>query len=217
MAISKRPALGKSATKAAMQLSKKKKPVTAKKNSSKITTSKHTARSFSDSRYIKGNYRIMNRNKCINTEPLIQYDSSIEYNFIRILENPTINKLIHRWGRETVMIPYFLYDSGKKQMRRHIYKMDFYIEIPSSKGYMRRILVEIKDDNNIRMYKDYITKGLKPQQGRKSASNYLYELEFFNKNVAKWEATKAFVKRNAGYEFYILGKNDIKMNTLPFL
>lgn len=166
---------------------------------SKIFTLNHKRRS-SSSKYHQGMYRVQDRARCINKTSMVEYKSMLELVFLKKVEK---KKIFKRWGIETFIIPYKLMGKTRR------YFMDFYLEIENKDGSLRRILVETKDDRNIESYQLYKTKGISPKQGRKSASNYKYEIEQFMMNVAKWEATERFVQNHPGFEFYIWGKSDI--------
>ena len=159
----------------------------------------HKRRS-SSTKYYQGYYRVMDKTRCINRSAFVEYKSMLELVMIKKLEG---KKYIKRWGIETFVIPY------KLKGKNHRYFMDFYIEIENKDGSLRKILIETKDDKNIQSYRLFKAKGITPKQGKKSASNWKYEIEDFLRNVAKWEATERFVASHPGFEFYIWGKDDI--------
>ena len=112
--------------------------------------------------------------------------SSWEIKFMNWCDN---NSQVLFWNSEEVKIPYICSTDNK----RHMYHMDFRIQIKNKEGNLKTYLVEIKP----------LMQTLPPKYPGKQTKRYLNESLTFMKNQSKWDAAKAYA-RDRGWEFVVL-------------
>lgn len=105
-------------------------------------------------------------------------------------QNPNILK----WCSEEVVIPYKSPIDG----RWHRYFPDFLIQVKTKDGDTDTILIEVKP------YKE--TK--EPAKRKRITKNYLYEVQTFGINSAKWKAAEEFCA-DRKWKFMILTEKEL--------
>ena len=140
----------------------------------------------------KGKYKPINRKKYKGDPDNIIYRSLWERKFMVYCDT---NPSIMEWGSEEIIIPYISPIDGK----RHRYFPDFYIKTDNNDKF----LVEVKPKAQTR-----------PPKKRKKTSRYIYEMNTWGVNQAKWEAADNVCKRN-GWKFIILTEDHL--NTHKFM
>ena len=141
-------------------------------------------------RYHQGHFLPKNKEKYKGKYP-IYFRSSWEKKYMAWCDR---NPSIVNWGSESAVVRYF--DPVSKRTRRYL--IDFTMVIKDKNGNLKKYFVEIKP------YKET----LKPEKGRKSDKNFLYESLTFAKNTAKWAAAEKFAK-GKGAKFIILTENEL--------
>lgn len=139
----------------------------------------------------KGLYNPLNDQKYRGTRPII-YRSGLELSFFRWCDR---NERVLQWGSESVVIPYI----SPKDGRMHRYFVDNVLILQTDKGN-KKFLVEIKPEKQT----------MPPSQSvRKSKKNLLFEQITWAINSSKWDAAKAWCKKN-GFEFVILTEKQLR-------
>jgi hypothetical protein len=105
-------------------------------------------------------------------------------------QNPNILK----WCSEEVIIPYKSPIDG----RWHRYFPDFLIQVKTKEGNIDTILIEVKP------FKE--TK--EPTKRKRITKNYLYEVQTFGINSAKWKAAEEFCA-DRKWQFMILTEKEL--------
>lgn len=105
-------------------------------------------------------------------------------------QNPNILK----WCSEEVIIPYKSPIDG----RWHRYFPDFLIQVKTKEGNIDTILIEVKP------FKE--TK--EPAKRKRITKNYLYEVQTFGINSAKWKAAEEFCA-DRKWQFMILTEKEL--------
>lgn len=123
----------------------------------------------------------------------IIYRSSWELRFMNYCDK---NNSILEWNSEEVIIPYRSPIDGKT----HRYYVDFYCKLKNKNGIVEKILVEIKPKKFCRQPKQ--------PKNKRSRKGYLNELKQWGINTAKWDAAKAWSKKN-GMKFVILTEDTL--------
>lgn len=141
--------------------------------------------------YRQGIFRPVNDNKYKGSRPIV-YRSGLELNFFRWCDR---NTNVLQWGSESVVIPYISPVDGKM----HRYFVDAVLHLAVNGG-TRKYIVEIKPS------KQTIPPSTKYN---KKPSTRLYEQIRWARDQAKWEAAKAWSKKQ-GYEFSILTEKDLQ-------
>jgi hypothetical protein len=141
----------------------------------------------------KGRYSPKNPQKYKGDVKNIIYRSSWELKFMIYCDN---NVNILEWGSEEIFIPYISPADGKK----HRYFPDFYIKTKSKTGEIKKYLVEVKPE--------YQVRGPKVQQRR--TKQYINEVITYAVNQAKWKAAKEFCNDHL-WEFIILTEKELKV------
>jgi hypothetical protein len=142
-------------------------------------------------KYIQGIYTPTNPKKYTGSVPII-YRSSLELKSFRYLDN---NPNILSWGSESVVIPYV----SPKDGRVHRYFVDLVASLKDRTGIIKKILIEVKPENQTKPPKFSIKK--KPQ-------TVLYEKIQYAVNLSKWEAARKWSKEK-GYTFLILNEKHL--------
>ena len=119
------------------------------------------------------------------------YRSSWELKFFRWCDN---NPNVVEWSSESVVVPYTSPIDG----RAHRYFVDNVVKIKEGNEIIK-YLIEIKPKRQT----------IKPtSHGNKKKSTILYESLSYVKNIAKWEAAKAWCAKR-GYKFQILTEDHL--------
>lgn len=105
-------------------------------------------------------------------------------------QNPNILK----WCSEEVIIPYKSPIDG----RWHRYFPDFLIQVKTKEGNIDTILIEVKP------FKE--TK--EPAKRKRITKNYLYEVQTFGINSAKWKAAEEYCA-DRKWQFMILTEKEL--------
>lgn len=108
---------------------------------------------------------------------------------------------IEGWGSETVVVRY-LYEVDNKV---HRYFTDFYVEIRTKSGELRKMILEYKPFSQTKP----------PQQSKKNPNHWKKRKRFvteqltYIKNRNKWSAANQWAKDN-GMDFYVITEKDTK-------
>lgn len=153
-----------------------------------------------DERYKQGFFTPINKQKCINKDPII-YRSSYEMFIMLFLDK---KETVLEWGSETHDIWYELpcevtpkYPTGKRPAK---YIMDFYVKTNGVDGKIRKYLLEFKPERQT--VKPTVSKN-------KKRSTVLYENLTWAKNTLKWEAAKKWCAARGDYTFLIVTEKNI--------
>lgn len=139
-------------------------------------------------KFSQGLFKLKNPEKYIGQKNPI-YRSSWEFAFMTFLDN---NPGIQQWASECVKIPYRDPLTG----RQTVYVPDFLIHYIDKNQRAHAELVEIKPMN---------------QTLREKVGSNPYNQAQWIKNLAKWEAARAWA-RNHGVSFRIINETDIFHN-----
>lgn len=142
-------------------------------------------------RYLQGKYKPTNPQKYQGNPYDIVYRSSWELVAFKFCDN---TPEIAGWSSETIVIPYESPLDGKM----HRYFMDLAIWARQPDGTLKKYLVEIKPESQVR----------KPIRGRKSDKTYTAEVMEWAKNQAKWKAAKEYCLVH-GFSFQIWTEKDL--------
>ena len=155
-------------------------------------------------KYHQGIYKVVNRAKYMGNDNPI-YKSSIEKRAFYYFDH---NQNVMRWGYELMKVPYFF----TVDQKWHNYYPDAYVELRSSNGELKNLLVEIKPQSQ--NVWDSIGNIVLPKPPKrktaKSWNNYQKRLLEATKNVCKWEAAKKFCIER-GWEFKIVTDQNLGM------
>jgi len=121
----------------------------------------------------KGFYKLKNPNKYNGSHPII-FRSSWEYSVMKWLDE---NLNILKWGSETVIVPYSIYNG--KEYENHRYFIDF--DFTYKDG--RKFLIEVKPKSQT----------ISPKYRR--SEKYIKECQTFIKNQYKWQAADIYAKK----------------------
>lgn len=155
------------------------------------------------SKWLQGTFIPVNRNKCVNTKPIV-YRSSYELRFLNFCDQ---NKSIIKWGSEVITIQYINEVDGKP----HKYTTDFYIEVKDINGNLNRKIIEIKPSKQSALLDESGNLILPKPPKKKSAKalqNYYNSVNEIRKNHSKWTYAREFCKQH-GIEFQVLTEKDI--------
>ena len=136
-------------------------------------------------KFAQGRFELKHPEKYIGTKTPL-YRSSWEWAFMQFCDN---NPAIENWASEAVKIPYRDPLTGKHS----VYVPDFFIQYVDKNGRKHAEVVEVKPANQT----------IKERVGRNKVNQ-----AHFVKNMAKWEAARAWCKRQGIY-FRIVSENDI--------
>jgi hypothetical protein len=105
-----------------------------------------------------------------------------------------LNETVVRWGSEEVVIPYI----SPLDKKPHRYYVDFIVEMRTAQGAVKTMLIEVKPKKQC----------CEPKKPKRKSRNYLYEMQTWITNSAKWKAaTEAASSR--GWEFKVLTEDDL--------
>lgn len=136
-------------------------------------------------RFNQGLYELKHPEKYVGTKSP-KFRSGWEQVFMTFCDN---NPSITQWASEAVQIPYRDPTTGKQT----IYVPDFFIVYTDKSGKQHAEVVEIKPSN----------QQLLEKVGKNKVNQFQYV-----KNMAKWEAAKAWCKQR-GIFFRVINENDI--------
>ena len=97
------------------------------------------------------------------------------------------------WNSEELAIPYRSPIDG----RLHRYFPDFEVTLNTSKG-IKKTIIEVKPKKQLQP----------PKKPKRKTKNYMFELSEYAKNMAKWQAAKAYCD-DKGWEWLILTEDQI--------
>lgn len=164
-----------------------------------------------NSNYNQGNYIPVNKDKVIklNSQGGVFYRSSWEKIIMTWLDSkPEIIK----WGSENLKIPYQMthFDGGDVRIKEHCYYPDFYYEMRTPGGELRKVVVEVKPQKEYNMVLALNEGRLTvPQNTGKKLKNFEYDLKTAYKNKNKWETMISWCSKK-GYEFIIITEEHLK-------
>jgi hypothetical protein len=166
-----------------------------------------------------GNYRQglfvpKNKDKVykLNSEGGLYYRSSWELSTMKYMD---MCKEVRLWGVECIEIPYQLKKPNKlgiMSVTNHRYYPDFYYELEMDDGTIKKILLEVKP-------KKQTQKPVLKTQKRlteKQLKNFKYDINEYNRNMSKWEATIEYCKHK-DLEFKILTEENIKVMIMKYI
>jgi len=139
-------------------------------------------------KFAQGRFELKHPEKYIGKKTPL-YRSSWEWAFMQFCDN---NPAIENWASEAVRIPYRDPLTGKQTT----YVPDFFIQYVDKTGRKHAEVVEVKPANQT----------IKERVGRNKINQ-----AHFVKNMAKWEAARAWCKQQGLY-FRIVSENDIFHN-----
>lgn len=139
-------------------------------------------------KFAQGRFELKHPEKYIGKKTPL-YRSSWEWAFMQFCDN---NPAIEQWASEAVRIPYRDPLTGKQTT----YVPDFFIQYVDKNGKKHAEVVEVKPANQT----------IKERVGRNKVNQ-----AHFIKNMAKWEAARAWCKQQGLY-FRIVSENDIFHN-----
>jgi hypothetical protein len=143
-------------------------------------------------KYNQGFFKPMNPKKYKGDPTKIVYRSGLEFSYMRWLDK---TDSVISWASEEMTVSYVSPIDGK----RHRYFPDFTIEVLDKDGKRKKYMIEIKPASQC--------KPPKPQ--KKASKGYIWEVQEWGRNSAKWEAAKKWCASH-NYEFQILTENDLK-------
>lgn len=138
------------------------------------------------SRTMNGTFKLKENTKYVGSGAVI-YESSYELASFMYCERDPV---IVSWVDEPDLQLKYFFD-GKMRT----YFVDLMIEIQCEDGEIRKYLVEVKPN-----------KEVKPPKPSKNAKSFKYETETYNKNLAKWKACHKFAQ-SKGWGFAIWDEN----------
>ena len=144
------------------------------------------------SKTLKGKYSPRNPSKYKGAPQHIIYRSSWERTFCKWCD---LREDVVKWSSEEMCIPY--YDPMQKKTRR--YFPDFIIRVRESDGLIVTKMIEIKP------HKEVVGPEKHPKRKTKS---WLYAVQTYVTNQAKWEAAKKFCEKK-GWEFVIITEYEL--------
>ena len=144
------------------------------------------------SKTLKGKYSPRNPSKYKGDPQHIIYRSSWERTFCKWCD---LREDVVKWSSEEMCIPY--YDPMQKKTRR--YFPDFIIRVRESDGLIVTKMIEIKP------HKEVVGPEKHPKRKTKS---WLYAVQTYVTNQAKWEAAKKFCEKK-GWEFVIITEYEL--------
>lgn len=140
------------------------------------------------SKFAQGKFNLKNPDKYIGKRTPT-YRSSWEWAVMNMCDN---NPAIAKWASEAVKIPYRCPLTGKQT----IYVPDFFVNYVDRNGKQHAEVWEVKP----------ASQAIKERVGRNAMNQAAYV-----KNMAKWEAARAWCKQN-GITFRVISENDIFHN-----
>lgn len=158
-----------------------------------------------------GNYRQglfipTNKDKVykLNEQGGLYYRSSWELTAMKYFDQ---QESVILWGAECIEIQYQLTKPDKygiTKVTNHRYFPDFYYKLKMDDGSTREVLLEVKPKEQTRPPKWKETA----KMTRKQLENYEWEINEYNRNMSKWEATLEYCTPK-GIDFRILTKEQV--------
>lgn len=130
--------------------------------------------------------------KYIGDPTQIIYRSSYELKFMKWCD---MNPSVKRWASEEIVVPYV----SPMDNLVHRYFVDFFIEVETKEGKMKKYLVEVKP------YR-YTQPPTIPQR---KTQRFISEVKQWGVNNAKWDAAKRFASQR-GWEFMLVTEKDLQ-------
>lgn len=162
----------------------------------------YNAKPNQGSKYMQGQYRLINENKYIANPSEIFYRSSLEYKFCKFLD---LSPLVIKWGSEIIGVPYIGADN-----KPHTYYVDYYLEMHNKVDPMLpiRLIIEVKPF----VETEKIINNTPPKQPEKitakSLQNWEYAIREFDKNKRKWSAAQEYARMRS-MEFVVITEKNI--------
>lgn len=103
-------------------------------------------------------------------------------------------RAVVRWSSESIIIPYI----KPTDNRPHRYFPDFYIEVESNDGNLKRFLIEIKPK----------VQANPPKPKKRKTQRYLTEIANYAINQAKWVAAERYCKERQ-WTFLVLTEDHL--------
>jgi len=144
---------------------------------------------------------MQNAKKYLGTKPPI-CRSSWERRFCSWCD---LNNKVLMWGSERVKIPYIW------QGKPHTYYTDFFVILIDNNNNIRKFIIEIKPHGQgpFANKKGQISRPREPKNRTvKALKRYLYEVQRWEKNAAKWAAAQSYCAHH-NLEFIILSEEDL--------
>ncbi len=156
--------------------------------------------------YHQGNFVPTNKDKVMKLNSLggIYFRSSLEKKFMIYLD---MNEKIIKWSSEMFVIPYTSKEviEGEVVYKNRRYYPDFYYEIVSNNGDIKKVIAEVKpksEYNDVLLFRE--GKFNIPQNASmKKMQSLEYKFKMSQKNSSKWETMIEFCQKK-GYEFIII-------------
>jgi len=149
-------------------------------------------------KFYKGVYKVKHPEKYIGTaKPICR--SGWEFTFARFLD---LNKNVIRWGSElpTTVIEYTMPDFSK-----HRYIPDYYVEMRTREGNVRKFLVEVKPS---KQSPRHVPPPKEPKKKTsKSLAQYRAALKVYVTNALKWKAAEEWCKAR-GITFLVITEKE---------
>ena len=142
----------------------------------------------------RGFFKPQNPTKYIGNPIKIMYRSLWERKFMKFCDS---SGNIIRWGSEEVVVPYM----NPLDRKQHRYYVDFIVEMKTAEG-IKTLLIEIKPKKQC----------VEPKRKKKITRGYIFEVQTWIKNTAKWAAASE-VSKTRGWEFKILTEDDLFRKT----
>lgn len=139
----------------------------------------------------KGKFLPTKPHKYIGDASNIVYRSSYEMKFMKWCD---LNDSVLRWASEEIVIPYV----SPLDRQIHRYFVDFFIEVKTKEGTIKKYLVEVKP------YK--FTQP--PVVPKRKTQKFISEVKQWGVNTAKWESAKRFASKQ-GWEFILITEKDL--------
>lgn len=162
--------------------------------------------------YKQGNYIPKFKDKVLklNTRGGVYYRSSWEKKIMVWLDsNPNITK----WGAECIRIPYQMthVDRGDVKIKEHCYYPDFYYELKTSNGSIRKVIAEVKPKAE---YNDAIlfTEGkfsIPENATLKKLQSVEYRFKNAQKNAEKWQTMIKWCEKK-DHDFIVITEDHLK-------
>lgn len=139
----------------------------------------------------KGKFKPTNTKKYKGNPTNIIYRSLWERKFMVYCD---LNENILEWGSEEFWIPY----RSPLDNRVHRYFPDFWIKYRTKDGTIKKSIIEVKP----------LKQTKEPKPRAKKTKSYLYEVQEYVRNQAKWEAAREYCKDKL-WEFKILTEEEL--------
>lgn len=162
--------------------------------------------------YHQGNFIPQNKQKVLKLNSLhgVYYRSSWEYKIMNWLD---LSERVIKWGAECITIPYKLthFNSGDISVKSHNYYPDFYYEMQTTDGDVKKVVAEVKPQKEYQMALLLQEKKLEipDQKSLKKLKRFEYDLKMAQKNLSKWETMIEFCQKK-GWEFIVITELHLK-------